>query len=133
MTDQFRDSLQHPRIWQALGLFWTGVIVIGCFTPGQPAVGLVGFDKLLHAAAFCGLALWFGSIYRRKRHLWVVLLLAALGLGIEYAQQLTEFRSGERLDFAADLLGILLGITLARTRLAYALRYIETRVLPAGN
>jgi len=133
MTQAFRSALRHPWLWWGFGLLWTAIIVVACFTHTQPSVGVSGFDKLLHTAAFAGLAGWFGSVYARRRHLLVAVLLLALGIVIELGQSLTSYRSAELLDLAADAVGIVIGIGLANTRLADAFRYIEARVLPARN
>ncbi len=131
MAQAFRSALKHPNFWFGMGLLWTGIIIYGCFAPSQPDVGVTGFDKLLHGGAFAGLAFWFGAVYAKQRHLFIVLSLAFLGIVIEIGQGLTSYRSSDMLDFVADSMGIVIGITLAKTRLAHALRYIEARVSPA--
>ena len=133
MTQAFRAALQHPRWWVVMGLLWVAIIVAGCFAPSQPDVGVLGFDKVLHISAFAGLAFWFGAVYEKRRHLLIAALLITLGLAIEIAQGQTGYRSGDMFDLIADTIGVALGIGLARTRLANALRYIEARVIPARN
>lgn len=128
MTPAYRQALKHPRVWFVIGLAWTAIIVYGCFAPSQPNVGVDGFDKVLHFGAFAGLALWFGSIYEKKRHWRIAQILALLGVLIEIGQDQVSYRSSDFYDFLADVAGITVGILLARSRLARALRYVEARI-----
>ena len=126
-------NLRHPRVWFGLGLFWALFILVGCLVPSQPSAGVVGFDKLLHCAAFAGLALWFGAVYERSRALVIALGLIAFGGLIELLQMLTGYRSAEWIDWLADTTGVALGLGLAWTPLGGAFAWFETRVLARGS
>lgn len=84
--------------------------------PSPPAVGVD--DKLVHAAAYfvLGLALWAAIPLREAWARTLVtmgvgLLLAA---GLESAQAFVPTRSVEDRDLAADVIGLLGALTVAR-------------------
>lgn len=133
MIQAFRGALRHPYLWFILGLVWTSIIIYFCFVPNPPTLHVSEFDKFEHTVAFAGLAFWFASLYQTRRHWWIACLLALLGISIEIGQGFTGYRESSLLDFAADLVGIALGIGLAHTPLGTLLRYIEARVFATNN
>jgi VanZ family protein len=73
---------------------------------------ITGADKLDHFMAFVVLA-FVAAQALPKRRLWLIgLALAAYGGAIEVVQRFVG-RSMDPLDFAADVAGILVGLTLA--------------------
>jgi VanZ family protein len=71
-------------------------------------------DKLLHVAIFVAIA-WTGS--RVGLPLWALGVgLVAYAIGTELVQQfLLPHRSGDWTDVAADVVGAIIGLTLARS------------------
>ena len=92
----------------------------------QPHPQLPGFDwdKLNHVAAFLVLAAladlgWPG----RAAMPWRLGLLLGYGVAIELVQALLPYRQGSVLDFAADAVGVLLWLLLARALAAAGLSF----------
>lgn len=104
----------RARIAQALlaaGLVAATVLMLapqGAPTPRS----LFGLDKIDHFMAFMVLAFVAAQAFPTRR-LWLIGLgLAAYGGAIEVVQRFVG-RSMDLLDFAADVAGILVGLTLA--------------------
>ena len=72
-------------------------------------------DKIFHAVAFACLT-GPGVLVLPRRYLWFwVAHMVALGGGIELVQaRAGEGRSGDVLDFAADVLGIVVALAIGR-------------------
>ena len=73
----------------------------------------IGFDKLLHAATFLVLTVWFTGQYARRSYWRVALGLLAFGLAIEVCQLWVSYRAGDPRDLAANIVGIGLGFVIA--------------------
>ena len=100
---------------------WTAVVVVLCLIPGSglPEIDApVSTDKWVHVAMFVGVGgLWSLAHPRRP---WAVLGLgSALGAAIEVAQHAMGWgRSGDPWDVVADVVGLALGVGLARAAAA---------------
>jgi len=119
--------LRLLRLWQFLGLLGVCVLIQQSLTP-SPAVevGLPGGDKLLHFSAYAFLMSWFGFIYLPgKTYLQIGAGLILMGITMEILQETTGYRSFERNDLICNLLGVVAGWFLARTRLSMALVHLE--------
>jgi VanZ family protein len=105
---------RYRTAWLSLAWLLVLVITVGSLVPGVPQVATGVSDKFMHFAAYAGLAFLFMGALGRRRWAAVATGLLALGGGIELAQAwLTETRSGEWLDMAANTAGIAAGIVLA--------------------
>ena len=117
--------LPHARLWYALGVLLTALIVISSLVPQRDLPVLRISDKIEHAAAFSALAIWFGGLLPQRRYAWLALALLALGGAIEIAQGLMGFgRLADVRDLIADAWGIAFGLTLC----ALGLRHWAQRV-----
>jgi VanZ family protein len=86
-------------------------------------------DKLAHFLGYGSLALWFGMIFSsRIAQLGVALAFCAMGVGLEFLQGLTGYRTMDVADMIANALGAALGWGLAQTPLKHALTWIERRI-----
>jgi VanZ family protein len=85
-------------------------------------------DKLVHAATYFLLMVWFSGVYERKRHFWLALALVALGFALDLLQKNVSTRSFDMMDVLANGAGILVGFALARFALAGWCQRVE-RVL----
>jgi VanZ family protein len=124
-------ALKLKSFWLFTGGALVLTVVAASLAP-LPATPVMESDKLLHIAAYAGLGAWFGAIYLRRWHAVVIGALVALGIGVEFAQTLTGYRSFEMLDIAADATGAVLGILLATTPVGGSLGWIERRLLKAA-
>jgi VanZ family protein len=106
-----------------------GVVVLSLI-PVEVNLG-EGRDKLAHFVAYGSLTLWFGMIFSsRIAQLGIALAFCAMGVGVEFLQGLTDYRTMEVADMAANAIGAALGWGLAQTPLKNALAWIERRILP---
>jgi VanZ family protein len=88
------------------------VMALALAPPGFPTP-TTGWDKANHALTFAALALLgFASYPQRKSAVLAALL--AYGGAIELLQGLTDYRTAEWLDWAADAVGLALGSVLTR-------------------
>lgn len=100
------------RLCYAIGLF---TVAIFSLIPSQALPPLAIGDKAEHLLAYVALS-WTGVLAARGRRveLRTGLLLVVLGCVLEVLQMLVPGRSADLRDVAADALGVLLGIVLAR-------------------
>ena len=106
-------------MWAALGVVSGLGMALAAWLFIAPDVGpppAIPFqDKIFHALAFACLA-GPGVLVLPRRYLWFwVAHMVALGGGIELVQARgDEGRSGDVLDFAADVVGILVALGVGR-------------------
>ncbi|MEO1655283.1 MAG: VanZ family protein [Bacteroidota bacterium] len=101
-----------------LALFWTILISLLCFTPGQalPDLSIFSYDKLGHFALFAGFVVLWGRAFQGMSSIHQPIqraLLMAIGFSalIEIVQHfLIPNRSGEWADFLADVIGCGIGL-----------------------
>ena len=126
--------LRYHRTWLALGGLWIALVMMLSLMPNPPdPLSFEQSDKLSHFLAYGWLMLWFCQLYTGTARRWGwAFALVALGVGLEFLQGLTSYRTYEVLDMAANSGGVLLGWLLAATPLAQALRVIEARCLMRG-
>lgn len=91
-------------------------------------LGVSVSDKLQHLFAYTVLIVWFGGVFKRKA-LWLVLLgLLAMGVGLEFLQQMGGHRTFDEKDMIANGLGLVLGKKLCKMGLGGWCRHIESRL-----
>ena len=105
--------LRFPRVWMALGSILVLGVCVGSLLPGPLVEPIIENDKLVHAATYWLLMVWFAGMYARRYHWVIAVLLLVLGFGLDVAQSGTETRSFDMIDVAADTGGILLGLVSA--------------------
>ena len=85
-----------------------------------------GRDKVAHFIAYGSMTFWFAMLFRgRARQLGVALAFAAMGVGIEYLQRMTGYRTFDVDDMIANGIGAALGFGLVQTPLGRALDWTE--------
>ncbi|RMH69672.1 MAG: VanZ family protein [Bacteroidetes bacterium] len=108
--------------YRALAVAWTLLILIGCALPGSelPDVSMLSLDKLIHAALFAGFGwLWMQALAHRPgtRTRWILTAGVLLALLTEAYQGLLPLgRTADPYDVAANLIGLLLAVSLVRLR-----------------
>jgi len=109
--------LHFKRLWLAVGLFLvSGVTLASVISIPKEVSSLVFNDKLTHVAVYACLMGWFAQIFRHDlTRLIFVVLLSALGVGIEFIQAATPTRQFEVLDMVANTSGVVLAWALAYT------------------
>ncbi|MEZ5500001.1 MAG: VanZ family protein [Steroidobacteraceae bacterium] len=122
-------KLRFTRTWLAVGILIAAfVLVTGLVPPRRlPALGLS--DKVEHALAYLGLALWFVGIVARSRYLVLAGALFLFGVAIEILQHLTGWgRRADPYDVLANSVGIVLGLVIGRLGLGGWAEWLERRL-----
>jgi VanZ family protein len=122
-------SYRLRTLWIAIGWLLVLAVVYLSLTPAPPTIDVPAGDKIGHALAYGLLMWWFLQLYAAARRPLIAVALIALGVGLEFAQKLTETRSFEYLDMAADAAGVGLGWLLGETALGKTLQTLERYVL----
>ncbi len=122
--------LKLRYVWLTGGWLLIGLVVYLSLTPHPPEVMSLPFpngDKLEHGFAYASLSLWFCQIYLSTRSRMIaIVVLIGLGVGLEFVQGWSGYRTFEVLDMVADGFGVLLGLLLALTPLGRLFVLIET-------
>lgn len=105
--------LRFRWVWMALGWALVAGVVLGSLLPGGALPSFAAEDKLLHAASYCLLMIWFAGLYERRRHVLIALGVLALGVVLDVLQGTVSSRSFEWLDIAANGAGVVLGLVLS--------------------
>lgn len=107
---------RQRRLWRLLLALLLAVVSWLAFKPALPAQEWPHMDKLRHISAFLTLAVVasLGWASHAKLALRVALGLLAYGLFIELVQSQLPSRSASLADWAADAVGIALGLALVR-------------------
>ena len=121
--------LRFPRLWSALGWLLVAGVIVGSLIPGPALEGVDIDDKAMHAAAYFILMVWFAGFYRRALYLMIAAVLAALGIGLDALQMLTETRSFDWYDVAMNCAGVAAGFALSVLLLGGWCQRVEQRLL----
>jgi VanZ family protein len=114
------------RLWWGLGAGMVVYITISCLEPARYVPNLHLWDKFEHAAAFGGLALWFGGLVRRGRYPVIAFLMLLFGGGIEIAQGAMKLgRDEDIMDFVADSVGVSIALIALYAGVGAWPRWIE--------
>lgn len=121
--------LRFPKLWSVVGWLLVIAVIVGSLIPGA-AVGAVGVnDKFMHAGAYFLLMVWFAGFCRRGFYLAIAVVLAALGIGLDLLQILTETRSFDWYDVAMNCAGVAAGFVLSLLLLGGWCQRVEQRLL----
>ena len=97
----------------AAGWGWAAAIVWLSLVPEQPMLDVEQGDKAGHLAAYGLLMFWFAQLYPgKKAGIAYAAGFVALGVGLEFLQGGTGYRTFDLLDILANALGVALGWTL---------------------
>jgi len=118
-------SQPHRGAWLVLG--WGMVLAVFVLSLIPLDVDLQeGRDKVAHCIAYGSMTFWFAMLFRGwARQLGVALAFAAMGVGIEYLQRMTGYRTFDVADMLANGIGAALGFGLVQTPLGRALDWTE--------
>jgi VanZ family protein len=125
--------LRFLRLWQGIGALLIAFVVYESLTPHPIEVPLPQGDKYGHILAYATLMAWFAQIYlgRSARTAWAVGFVA-MGIGLEFLQGLTDYRSFEIADMIANAVGAGIGWCAVQTPLKSALARVERLIEAAG-
>ncbi len=110
---------RHKYVLIGLGIYWPAIFVL-THIPVPPGVATLGMsDKTMHVLAYLVLVVFvwlsispYEKVSWKKLKVWIV-LAAMVGYGIidEFLQARIG-RSPDRMDFLADITGVLLGLAI---------------------
>jgi len=118
-------SQRHRRIWLLLG--WGMVFSVFVLSLIPLNIDLEeGRDKVAHFIAYGSMTFWFGLLFKgRARQVAIAIAFAAMGVGIEFLQRMTGYRTFDVADMIANGIGAVIGWVLAQTPLGNALDWVE--------
>lgn len=122
---------RRPRLWLVLWLVLVIAVIVASLLPAGdlPPPPFQGVDKLEHLIGYAVLSAYAVMLFARTRHLRIALALIALGVALEFAQStLTASRQADALDAVFNALGVVAGLALRATRLAWGLEWLDMRV-----
>jgi VanZ family protein len=107
-------------IWLTLGWLLILVVVFLSLWPEPPQpLEFEQSDKFAHVIAYLTLMLWFANIYPlSSQRLLLCVAFIAMGILLEFLQNMSEYRTFSYVDMIADAFGVLLGLLLAKTPLS---------------
>lgn len=131
MPDAARP-LRYFGLWRALGFILIAGILLLSLIPIQADLG-ENKDKIGHFLAYGSLMFWFGLLYpSTRRQLVAAIAFCAMGIGVEFLQGMTNYRSFEVADMVANSVGVAIGWCVALTPLKHSVSGIEKLILRNG-
>lgn len=116
--------------WLAGGILLLAYVLYATLAPAVRPTAIILFnDKLAHFLAFAALMAWFSGVFNPRLFPLVAILLAALGVGIEFLQAQLTYRTAEVADALFDFAGIGAAWILAFFGLGRWAEFVETRIL----
>ena len=120
------------RVWRAIGVGLVVLVIWLSLTPQPIEIPVEHGDKLGHVAAYATLMFWFAQLDTRHRmHLAYAVGFVLLGVALEFAQRLTDYRTFEVADMGADAVGVLCGWVASPPRGPDVIGFVE-RVLSSS-
>lgn len=104
------------------------LVIYLSLTPKPPELPDAGIDPG-HFIAYFALMAWWAQLFGPLRARFVVaVLLVGLGVGLEYAQSFTDYRTFDLDDMRDNAFGVAVAFVLTLTPLGRALLAIEKRM-----
>ena len=126
METPSHQPLRFVRVWRTCGAALIVLVVYLSLTPDPVSVPGPNGDKVGHLLAYAVLMGWFAQIDRGRmeRVLWAIFFVA-LGVGLEFVQGLTDYRTFDIFDMAGDAVGVAVGWLAAPPRVPKLLAWFE--------
>jgi VanZ family protein len=126
------QSTTVRRVWRAIGIGLVVLVIWLSLTPQPIEIPVEHGGKLGHVAAYATLMFWFAQLDTRYRmHLAYAIGFVLLGVALEFAQRLTDYRTFEVADMGADAVGVLCGWVASPPRGPDVIGFVE-RVLSSS-
>jgi len=114
------------RLWLVVGWVLVLLVVYLSLTPSPIEVPIEQGDKFSHALAYLVLMSWFANFYETPiQRAGLALGFILLGVGLEFVQRWTGYRSFDVIDMVAGTAGVVLGWVLAPPRTLNFLELVE--------
>jgi len=116
--------------WLAGGILLLAYVLYATLAPAVRPTAIILFnDKFAHFLAFAALMAWFTGVFNPRLFPLVAILLAALGVGIEFLQAQLTYRTAEVADALFDFAGIVVAWIMALAGLGRWAELVEARIL----
>jgi VanZ family protein len=116
------------RLWIISGFGFVALVVYLSLTTDPVRTPTIFNFKTGHIIAYFWLMLWFGQLWASiPRKLLVALALTLLGVSLEYAQAMTEYRTFAYADMVDNAIGVAIGFVLSFTPLGRIEAELEKR------
>jgi VanZ family protein len=120
------SSLKRKNLWLGIGTGFVLLVIYLSLTPDPLRAPTIDGFKTGHILAYLWLMLWFAQVWTTvPRRLMVAAFLCVLGIGLEYLQGMTGYRTFSYADMWNNVLGLVAGFTLSFTPLGGALEKFE--------
>lgn len=121
-----QPALRLRPLWLVAGWMLVLLVIYLSLAPSPPPLTKNQGDKLEHILAYAALMSWFVNLYAEMTpRMRIAAGLIALGVGLEFVQRWSGYRTFEVADMAADAVGVAAGWLSAPPRLPNYLRAIE--------
>jgi len=119
-------DLRFRHLWLAIGYVLVGLVIYLSVKPDPIDVGKIKGVKVGHFIAYFVLMLWFAQLYPSWRaRLGIAAAFVLMGVGLEYTQGLTSYRSFDYADMVDNAIGVAVGLAMGSTPAGRALARIE--------
>jgi hypothetical protein len=111
--DRDTPPLKFDRIWLALGAGFVALVVYLSLSTSTIDAGRFEDVKVGHFIAYFWLMFWYSQIFRGVRpRIALAVGFALMGVGLEYLQAMTGYRTFGYSDMRDNALGVLTGLAL---------------------
>ncbi|MCW9014113.1 MAG: VanZ family protein [Gammaproteobacteria bacterium] len=125
MSDNNPD-LKFKILWLIIGYGLIAFVIHASLTTSPIQVDVNYFDKYAHTAGYFVLMGWFVQIYHSRRAVlfWGVFFIA-MGIGMEFLQELGGVRQYDIYDMLANGLGVVIAWLMSMTIFSKILLHFE--------
>lgn len=134
MSQSNNTPLKYKLLWLSIGYLMVVFVIYSSLSTSEVVLEIKLSDKLMHVLGYFGLMGWFMQIYRGKRAGFLLAaVFIAMGVSLEFLQDLGGVRYFELADMLANTLGVLLAWALSYTPLAGILLWFERSLSGTQN
>ncbi len=127
------DKLRYLSWWRAIGWLLVVYVSYASLAPGPVYEHPPRWDKVGHFLAYFTLMWWFAQVWPWSRHRRIAAAFAAMGIGMEFLQEMTGYRTLELGDMVADVCGVVIGWWLYQGPLGRVVMALDTLLRRGGR
>jgi hypothetical protein len=106
-------ALRYRTAWLAAGAAFVALVIYLSLSVTTIDAGKIENVKGGHFLAYCWLMYWYSQLYRRLPvRIAIAAVLVAMGIGLEYLQGMTTYRTFGYMDMRDNALGVAVGLVL---------------------
>jgi len=119
-------KLSAHAFWLLPGWLLVLFVIYLSLTPEPVQIPVTEGDKFGHVFAYAALMSWFANLYETSRaRLQLAAGFIALGVGLEFVQRWSGYRTFDIADMASDSVGVAVGWVCSSPRIPNYLRLLE--------